>query len=189
MSDNQIQKIITFIPLIRESLKRGKSYDEINNYLVEKYNFRIKSTNPAKYISSIISQDNRNLLYKKFNNFKIIKVPYKDKNKFKEFCVEHEFGFFMTYQDVPTLDATLITQNNIHEIIDIKGCLLAKRILRLHSLPDAKIISDYKNKYNIHEFGKYDLEYIEAIHDKIIDEFENIITQLKTKSFFYEGLI
>lgn len=188
-TNNQVQQLITFIPLIRESLRRGKSYNEINNDLIKKHNFIIESKNPAKYISSIISQDNHNLLYKKFDNYKIIKVSYKDKNSYTQFCIEHNFGFYITYKDIDVGEATLITHENIHEIIDIKGCLLAKRILRLHSIPDTKIILDYKNKYNIDEFGKYDLEYISSIHDKIIDEFETMVTQLKTKQFFYEGLV
>ena len=184
-----IQKLITYIPLISKLLDNGFIYREIANILKTEYNVVLDSKSPSGYISNTIYRHKNNLLNNSFEKYNILKVPYNDKTTYDEFCAEYEFGFYITYKNVKINDDYLITENNIHTIADIKGCLVAKRFLRLHMIPDAKIIADHKEKYNISDFGNNDEEFIASIHDKIIDEFEKLTRHLRMKPFFYKGLI
>ncbi len=187
--NNQMQKIITFIPLIHGYLKHGATYNEIVNILKKEHDFIIQSKNPSNYLGSIMSQNSRMLLNKTFAKFKVLKVFHKDKSIYNEFCAESKYGFYLTYQDIPVNEQYIITPNNIHSITDIKGCLIAKRVLRFHLISDTQIINNYKLTYNITEFGKDDINFIKSIHNNILHIFEDLFKELRLKPYFYKDLL
>lgn len=187
-NNNQIQQIITYIPLITKLVENGFSYKEISDILKTEYHLQFNSQNPPTYINNIIFKNNKNQLNRNFDKFKILRVPHQEKKAYDEFCVGYEYGFHMTYNYVTVNDEYLVTEKNIHLIPDIKGCILAKRILKFHMLPDAKIITAHNENYKT-ELSQHDTQFIKGIHDIILDEFNKLHSQLRIKPFFYKGLI
>ena len=136
----------------------------------------------------MINNDKKNQLNKNFARYKVLNVLNKDKPKYEPFCVASEYGFFFTYADMDVDNEYVITPENLHTILDIRGCLIAKRLLRFHSIPDNVIIKNYITYLNVCGITIDDWELVDNIHNQILPIFNDLTTQLKQKPFYFRDI-
>lgn len=193
-SKNYSQAIITYYPLILKLKQLNYSLKEILEVLKREYNFIIESPAAEQYLSTALKQIKNNTINKKFEHYVILGglLP-NDALAYEGFCVKLDANCYLTHVTKNYNKAYLVNESNIHQLDSVRACLIAKRILRLHNIPDEEIIQEFiidKNKWSVtgekYELSANDETVIKTIHDQIINIFETSIKELKSKPSFYK---
>ena len=185
MSNNtQTQHIISLLPLINNLRNAGQSYPEIAKILQTTNQLNIISKTPGSMINNLVNLNKQNKLNLEFTHYKLFFYESVDEITHLERSVKTEYGFNFTFNNVGILDNRLITSENFHVINNIKGILIAKRLLRLHAMPDTDLIKIFlKNSKNT--ISQDDYEFIKNIHKFIIPIFNELDAELKSKASLF----
>lgn len=190
------QQIITYYPLIMQLKKLSYSLNEILEILHRDYQFKITSTTPTQYLSTAISQIKSNKVNKQFEDYIILGgIIDSDKPEYEKFCVKIDEDCYLTHITKPVNTVYIVNEFNIHQLNSIKACLIAKRILKMHSLSDEELVHKFKlekDKWSL-EGNKYELSMddknnINTIHEKILSIFNKLTKELKLKPTFYKAI-
>ena len=183
-NSTQTQEIISLLPLIHNLREAGNSYPEIAILLKSMKGINITYKEPGYTINNLVNKDKQHKLNVAFTHYKLFFYENLDDITYLERSVTTEYGFNFTFRNVGILENRIITHENFHLITDIRGILIAKRLLRLHAIPDTDLINGFlKNSKNSISQDKY--KFIKNIHEFIIPIFNELDTELKSKASLF----
>lgn len=191
---NYYQEIITYYPLIIKLKQLNYSHSEILEILYKEHQFKINSPHPSQYLTMAISKIKNNKINKEFEHYMILGgLPNHIKLEYEEFCVKIDNDCYLTHISKIVNKSYIVTRANIHQLGSINSCLIAKRVLKFHDLPDDELIHNFildKNKWSVnneqYELSADDLNAIKNIHYNILETFNNLVKELKLKRTFYK---
>lgn len=179
MDSNTRQQLISLIPEMTLMKKSGFSYPQILQHL--KFKHAIDLLNEK---SSILTQ----FINPKYN--------LNLNSQFKDFVVLHEsapvdtiihvadYSLYFTRRDFVFNQIYLVDSVNIFNLPSLMARLIAKRIMRLHSIPDKIIIDDFYKKFpeDSSSINNYSINP-NNINEKILEIFNDLKNQLQQKLF------
>lgn len=180
----QTQEIISLLPLIHNLRKAGNSYPEIAILLKSMKGINIAFKEPGYIINNLVNKDKQHKLNMQFTNYKLFFYYPHDEITYLERSVKTEYGFNFTFNNVGILDNRLITSENFHLISNIRGIIIAKRLLRLHTIPDTDLINIFI-KNNKNSISQDEQEFIGNIHKFIIPIFNELDAKLKSNALLF----
>ena len=176
-SSTLTQQVISLIPIINDLRNSSYSTNEILQLLHDNYNLTINNSHPDKFLNKLLSNDKHNLLNKSFNKFKLfISLP---DDKVVKNSIETEYGFNFTFQETIVPEDRLITMHTLDYIFNIKGSLIAKRLIRAHSIHDSVLVNNYMRAYKTSTLPTEYIAFITNIHLNILPIFNNLVAELK----------
>ena len=189
---NNTQQLITFLPAINKLVAYKYSYREILAILKSEFDFEIDSSNPVNYLCAFLNEVKKGKVNSKFNDFIILNgIRGSDMESYSKFCIQYEKCFFFTFKTNTIKDSYIVTRDNIHQIPSIRGCVVAKRLLKFHDLTDKEICDRYSQYWaneKDKEITESDGKFILDIHNNIIDIFNELVFKLKTLPYYCKDL-
>lgn len=175
MDNNTKQQLISLIPEMTIMKKSGFSYPQILQHLKFKYDINLLNEK-----SSILTQ----FINPKYN----INLN----SRFKEFVILHEsapasniihvmdYGLRFTRRDFVFSQIHLVDSVNIFNLPNLMARLIAKRIMRMHNIPDTILINDFQKSFPEETASIYNLPVNpNNINENILDIFEDLKNQLQ----------
>ena len=182
----QTQRIISLLPLIYNLRESGHTFTKITTLLKSMCDLNIEYSKPHILLANIIRQEKEGKLNHQFANYKLFFYYHHDSPTYLERSVKTEYGFNFTFKNVGILDNRLITHENFHLITDIRGILIAKRLLRLHTITDSKLITNFLKNDKCKITNEIQ-DFINNIHQNIIPIFNNLDDMLNSKPLLFNN--
>lgn len=137
-----IQRLITMLPRLLIYKKVGFSYAEIIKILESEYQIKLDSDNPVAYIKEFMRPKRYNNLNPEFSRYLLFRGFNVNYDDFDNGFYIQKYGMIFTKSMyiANNFNSIILTENNFYKLPKYEDCLIAKRLLRLHTIDDRQIV-------------------------------------------------